>query len=643
MLEDYNKAHRRGERDYRHAVMNGQYPYLPALDDFLDLKHQQSQVSLGINEIPISMIVGTKTAGRQNAFSSSFMPLLGEKTEFAVKWSHLYDSQLKEGLRDPILCYEYLNRFYVQEGNKRVSVLRFLGSDSISADVIRILPERNGELYSEIYYEFVDFYEVTKLNAITFSEKGRYEELAHIMGQDLEHRWPEEKMMLLRSAFLAFSEIYEKKKGSRLGITVGDAFLLYLRVYSLDSLLEGSRDKIAVRLDKVWNEFLTETNKENRIELMETPEAIPAPDVVSAGLRKLLTITPAYTEKKPLKIAFIYEKSPENSRWTYGHELGRLELEESFPLIVRTCSFENCDTDEKTGAAMIKAADQGCRMIFTTSAGMMPAALRVALAKKDISILNCSINLSHNAVRTYYSRMYEAKFLMGALAASLSDSDRIGYLADYPVYGSIANINAFAIGAAFMRPGVRIQLKWSAQKNVDWKKEYWEEGVHIISGPDFIQPGSEEREYGLYDNKDGEMTRIAAPIWQWGKYYALIVKTVLDRTYGARDLRPDQAVNYWFGMSSGVVDVILSKKLSYNSYKMIDVLRREIISGNLKPFEGELHRQDGMVMAEGGKGLTSREIITMDWLNDNVIGTIPPVQEISDSARMTMEVSGVNP
>ena len=139
------------------------------------------------------------------------------------------------------------------------------------------------------------------------------------------------------------------------------------------------------------------------------------------------------------------------------------------------------------------------------------------------------------------------------------------------------------------------------------------------------------------------MTRIAAPIWQWGKYYALIVKTVLDRTYGARDLRPDQAVNYWFGMSSGVVDVILSKKLSYNSYKMIDVLRREIISGNLKPFEGELHRQDGRVMAEGGKGLTSREIITMDWLNDNVIGTIPPVQEISDSARMTMEVSGVNP
>ena len=80
---------------------------------------------IGIVDLPIEKVVGTKTSGRTNTFSTNFMPILGPKSEFATKWSLLYDSQLQEGLHDPIKAYEYLNRFYVQEGNKRVSVCRY--------------------------------------------------------------------------------------------------------------------------------------------------------------------------------------------------------------------------------------------------------------------------------------------------------------------------------------------------------------------------------------------------------------------------------------------------------------------------------------------------------------------------------------
>ena len=48
-----------------------------------------------------------------------------EDTEFAAKWAGLCAAHLSdEGIRDPIKCYEYLGNFYVQEGNKRVSVLK---------------------------------------------------------------------------------------------------------------------------------------------------------------------------------------------------------------------------------------------------------------------------------------------------------------------------------------------------------------------------------------------------------------------------------------------------------------------------------------------------------------------------------------
>ena len=59
-------------------------------------------------------------------FSSGFLPIAEPTSEFAMKWSDLIDSQRAEGLRDPIVVFEYLQRFYVQEGNKRVSVSRYL-------------------------------------------------------------------------------------------------------------------------------------------------------------------------------------------------------------------------------------------------------------------------------------------------------------------------------------------------------------------------------------------------------------------------------------------------------------------------------------------------------------------------------------
>ena len=52
-----------------------------------------------------------------------------------MKWSDLYDSYKQEGIRDAIKVYEYMNRYYVQEGNKRVSVSHYGGTDPFSGEI----------------------------------------------------------------------------------------------------------------------------------------------------------------------------------------------------------------------------------------------------------------------------------------------------------------------------------------------------------------------------------------------------------------------------------------------------------------------------------------------------------------------------
>jgi len=143
-LYDYAGALRQGRRQYQQAIMRGEYPYLPVLDDILANADVVSEISLGLMDVPLEKIVGTKTAGRTQAFANNFMPLLAEKTEFGAKWAFLYDHQIEEGIRDPIVAYEFMNRYYVQEGNKRVSVLKYVKAYSITASVIRLIPRRSG-------------------------------------------------------------------------------------------------------------------------------------------------------------------------------------------------------------------------------------------------------------------------------------------------------------------------------------------------------------------------------------------------------------------------------------------------------------------------------------------------------------------
>ena len=48
-----------------------------------------------------------------------------------------------------------------------------------------------------------------------------------------------------------------------------------------------------------------------------------------------------------------------------------------------------------------------------------------------------------------------------------------------------------------------------------------------------------------------------------------------------------------------------------------------IVEGSINQFGGELHSQDGVVQIEGFPPLPSTQIVEMNWLADNVIGSIP--------------------
>ena len=152
-VEQYAKALKAGQKYYRAAVARGGYPYLPVLDEFLDESSISARMDLGVVNIPLNLVAGTKSAGRTTALAGNFMPLLPADSEFACKWMLLCDAHLGDtGISDPIFCYEYMGRFYVQEGNKRLSVLKSYDAPVISAHVVRLVPEYSDDRAVQIYY-----------------------------------------------------------------------------------------------------------------------------------------------------------------------------------------------------------------------------------------------------------------------------------------------------------------------------------------------------------------------------------------------------------------------------------------------------------------------------------------------------------
>ena len=633
MIEDYIKAKKLGDRAYRRAVSHGEYPFLPALEDMVENLDSLSEEKIGVLDIPFSQIAGTKTKGRQNAFSRGFYPVLDAGSEFAMKWSKLHDSMIEEGMRDSIKAYEYMMRFYVEEGNKRVSVSHFLDMPMIPGDVTRILPKRSGDRSVEIYYEFLDFYRYVPTYEFEFSQTGCYKKLAQYFGKSLDKPWDEGSLNNLLASFRSFRKIFFKRGGGMQRTTPADAYLIYLKIYGAEPVSSIGEKLLEERLKKLWSEFAIGPGKENLV-VAENPTAHlsdkePLADLMGKtfGIFK----KSAYSPSRPLKVAFIYEKSTEESSWTYSHEIGRSFVQQSFEGLVETAAYPASGDKEKLRICIDDAALNGANVIFTTAPGQMDVTLKSAIHYPKVHFLNCSVNLGRGAVRTYYGRMYEAKFLLGCLAASLSEGHALGYMAPRLSRGVVSDINAFAIGASMIDPACKVQLAWIEEEAEEvWRERMIKMGIRILSGPNNFRPSPTSRSFGLYGaNEDGVIQNIAAPVWDWGHYYQQILSYYLDGSFEKQQGK-NKALGFFWGFSAGVIDLVLSEKLSYASKKMMSGLKRAITAGDFHPFAGELWSQNGKIKDAASPRLSSEEIMSMDWLNENVIGDLPVIQDDDD-------------
>ena len=634
MLEDYKNALKSGQRAYRACVARGQSPYLAVLDDILVNVNIVAQEPLGLVEIPAESIVGTKTSGRHTAFAPNFMPLLEPDTEFAGKWSNLCDAHLEEGIHTPIIAYEFLNKFYVQEGNKRVSVLKYFDAVRIAGTVTRLVPERNDSLENRIYYEFLDFYKLSKVNDVHFSRLGGYAKLQTLVCKASGESWTDDDRLSFSSFYTMFRQQFLALGGDGLNLTAGDAMLVYLSVYRYADACESTPSQMKQNLEKLWDE----------VKVLTEPQAVALSLEPKQGPGEpLLAKLNIFTKPSELKVVFLHEHNAESSAWVRAHDKGIEALQQAFPDRVFITRKENIEPEVDAEQVLEDVAHDNADVVFTSSARMHTACLKVAAQHPKTRILNCSLNAPHPLVRTYYPRTYEVTYLLGILAGVMARTDRVGYVAANPVYGIPAAVNAYAQGLKTVRPDAKVVLRWACLPDPAHPLDFSDRpDVEIFYARDNREPEGTHRDYGLVHRMpDGSLQPLGLPVWRWDTFYIEIIRSIFDGAWDS-DAAGARAVNYWWGMRSGAEEIDYSKDLPAGTLQLLDLMEKMLHEDDLRIFPEDLYAQGHVLHSPEAVVYSPKELMEMDWLDECVEGALPHYDELDVKTHVLMAINGLN-
>ena len=625
--EEYEKALKEGQREYRECVLRRVDPNPLVLDDIIDPEISEKWQDVGLVNIPINRIVGTKNAGRTTAFTRSFLPLMEQETEFGRKWIQLCADHLGDtGIRNPIECFEYLGEFFVQEGNKRVSVLRHFGANVIAANIKRILPVMDDSPRMKAYQEFQEFYKLTGMYDIRYTTPGNYASLLEKSGFPTDEKWTEDDRRRFRAGLHYFIEALSAVDSKGDLPQPEDALLVWLEVYPFGDLKQLSTAQ------------LKKTIIQMRANLRGASGAEPV--VVTEPPEEKSRIIQMLKGVDHLNVAFVHQYSWEISPWTWSHDAGRLHLEKVFGKAVTTKAYFNIGSPENADEQIAKAVEDGADVVFTTATQLISACMRASVKYPKVRFLNCSIHQSYASLRTYYGRIHEGKFITGAIAGAMCQNDRIGYIGNYPIYGEAASINAFALGAQLTNPNAKVTLKWSCVPG-NPTKELLADNIRVISNRNTPVAKHLVNEYGTYiAAENGEMIPLGSPTWVWGQFYESMVRSIMNGSWESE--KEGQIMNLWWGMSSGAIDVALSPDLPEGLRILTETLKKGIMDGSLDPFKRKILDQQGNVRNEGDKVFTPSELMHMDWLCENVVGSFPKYEELLPIARPMVDILGIS-
>lgn len=336
----------------------------------------------------------------------------------------------------------------------------------------------------------------------------------------------------------------------------------------------------------------------------------------------------AYAADK-LKVGFIYIGPIGDFGWTYQHELGRQEMVKALGDKVETTYLENVPESADAERSLEQLARTGHKLIFATSFGYMEPVQKIASKYPDVFFEHAVGYKRAKNVSTYFIRSYEADYIEGQIAAKVSKTGTLGFVATFPIPVVVSGINAFMLGAQSVNPNTKVKVVWTGSwfdptKEADSAKTLIDQGADVLTqytDSPAIMAIAEQRgahDFALASNmiKFGPHAQLTADVYQWGGYYTQRAKDVLEGKWTSTDT--------WGGLDSGMLAMAPFTNMPDDVKKMATESVAAISSGKFHPYKCPILDQEGKtVECKGGDHLDDGQIRSMNWFIKGVDATLP--------------------
>ncbi|MGP4843020.1 BMP family ABC transporter substrate-binding protein [Marinobacter sp. 1Y8] len=331
----------------------------------------------------------------------------------------------------------------------------------------------------------------------------------------------------------------------------------------------------------------------------------------------------------PMKVGFVYVGPVGDHGWSYQHDQGRLALEEHFGDKVQTTYVENVSEGADAERTIRKLAQAGNDIIFTTSFGFMNPTARVAKEYPDKTFLHATGYKRAENLGTYLSKTYEGRYVSGTAAGMVTKTNKLGFIASFPIPEVIRDINATFLAARKVSPDVELKVVWVSTwfdpaKEADAANTLMDQGVDVIiqhtDSPAAMLAAEKRGVWAVGQASDmsrfGPEAHLLSVVDDWSPYYIETVQQVMDGTWKSED--------YWGGIHEGDIKIAsISDRLTDEQRTKIDATIEAIGDGSLHPFEGPLKDQSGKLMVPEGKDMTKEELAGMNWYVEGMTSTLP--------------------
>ncbi len=333
---------------------------------------------------------------------------------------------------------------------------------------------------------------------------------------------------------------------------------------------------------------------------------------------------------EPVKVGFIYVGPIGDGGWTYQHHQGLLAVEEAFGDKVETMYQESVPEGADAERAMTQMALQGADIIFTTSFGYMDPTINVAEKFPDVKFEHATGYKTADNVATYDARFYEGRAVIGTIAGHMTQSNKIGYIASFPIPEVIQGINSSYLHAKKVNPDVEMSVVWvytwfDPAKEADAAKALIDNGVDVVmQHTDSTAPQAAAAEAGnVYTfGQASDMSefaptpRISSIIDEWSPYYVERVQAVIDGTW--------ESGRHWGGIPEGEVVIgEISDVVPEDVKAEALALRDAIAAGEYHPFTGPINKQDGTSWLAEGEVASDEDLLGMTFYVEGIEGDIP--------------------